>query len=73
MIELEDVQDIAISFVKEKRDVTDVNVVITEQKNGIWIVKGTCPINISGHPWRESFEIRIDQKGKIKTSSFWLM
>lgn len=73
MTELEDVQDIAIDFVKERKNVTDVNVVVTEQKDGVWIVKGTCPIDISGHPWRESFEIRIDQKGKIKTSSFKLM
>ena len=73
MIELEDVQDIAVSFVKEKRNVTDVTVILTEQKDGVWIIKGTCPIDLCGHPWRESFEIEIDQKGNIKTSSFSLM
>jgi len=73
MVELEDVQYIAVNFVKEKKNVTDVTVTITENKDGIWIVKGTCPIDLAGHPWRESFEVQIDQKGKIKNSSFWLM
>ncbi|MCK4478681.1 hypothetical protein KAU88_09200 [Candidatus Bathyarchaeota archaeon] len=73
MVEVEDAQDIAISFVKDKRNVEDVRVVITEQKDGVWIVIGTCPINLCGHPWRENFEIKINQKGKITASSFKLM
>jgi len=73
MVEFEDAQDIAISFVKDKRNVEDVRVVITEQKDGVWIVRGTCPINLCGHPWRENFEIEIDQKGKITASSFKLL
>ncbi len=73
MVELEDAQYIAVSFVKEKKDVTEVTVIVTEQKDGIWIIKGTCPIDLCGHPWRESFEIKVDQKGKIKDSSFKLM
>lgn len=73
MVEFEDAQDIAISFVKDKRNVEDVRVVITEQKDGVWIIRGTCPINLCGHPWRESFEIKINQKGEITASSFKLM
>lgn len=73
MVEIEDVQEIAVNFVKERKNIADVNVTITEQKDGVWIVRGTCPIDICGHPWREYFEIRIDQKGKIKASSFRLM
>ena len=73
MVELEDVQYIAVNFVREKRNVENVSVITTEQKDGIWVVKGTCPIDLCGHPWRESFEIRVDQKGKIQTSSFRLM
>ena len=71
--EHEDVQYIAKNFVKERRNVADVSVTITEKKDGIWIVRGTCPIDLCGHPWRESFEIKIDQKGNIKDSSFRLM
>ncbi len=73
MAEVEDVQYIAVNFVKEKKNVKNVNVVTTEKKDGIWIVKGTCPIDLCGHPWRESFEIKIDKKGKIQSSSFRLM
>lgn len=73
MVELEDAQDIAISHVKEKRNVEDIRVIITEQKDGVWVIRGTCPIDVCGHPWRESFEVKIDQKGKIESSSFKLM
>jgi len=73
MVDLEDARYIAVNFVKEKKDVADVTVIITEKKDGVWIIRGTCPIDLSGHPWRESFEIKIDQKGKVKDSSFKLM
>ncbi len=73
MVEIEVAKDIAVSFVKEKRNVENVTVIITEEKEGVWVIKGTCPIDLCGHPWRESFEIEIDQKGKIKNSSFTLM
>ena len=66
MVESENAQDIAVNFVKERKNVTDVNVIVTEQKDGVWVVRGTCPIDLGGHPWRESFEVKIDQRGKIK-------
>ncbi|MCW3982035.1 MAG: hypothetical protein NWE81_02840 [Candidatus Bathyarchaeota archaeon] len=69
----ENAREIAIDFVKKSKNVVNVNLITTERKDGFWVVKGTCPIDLSGHPWRETFEIRIDQKGKIKGSSFWLM
>ncbi|MGB9134898.1 MAG: hypothetical protein WCC63_04880 [Candidatus Bathyarchaeia archaeon] len=72
-MELQDAQCIAVSFVKEKKNVDEVNVIVTEQKDEVWIIKGTCPIDLAGHPWRESFEITIDAKGKIRDSSFRLM
>lgn len=73
MVGVEDVQYIAVNFVREKKNVDNISVVTTEKKDGLWIVKGTCPIDLCGHPWRESFEIKIDQKGKIQASSFRLM
>lgn len=69
----ENAREIAIDFVKKRKNVVNVNLIITERKDGFWVVKGTCPVDLSGHPWRETFEIRIDQKGKIKGSSFRLM
>jgi len=73
MVELEDARYIAVNFVKEKKNVTDVTVIITEQKDGVWVIRGTCPIDLCGHPWRESFEIKIDDKGRIQDSRFKLM
>lgn len=70
---LENAREIAVDFVKKRKNVANVNLIAAEHKDGFWVVKGTCPIDLSGHPWRESFEIRIDQKGKIKGSSFWLL
>jgi hypothetical protein len=72
-VDPENAREIAIDFVKKSKNVVNVNLITTERKDGFWVVKGTCPIDLSGHPWRETFEIRIDQKGKIKGSSFWLM
>jgi len=73
MLRPDNVDDIAVEFVEKKRKVTGVNVVTKEHKNDVWIVKGTCPIDLSGHPWTESFEVVIDRKGRITSSSFNLM
>jgi hypothetical protein len=73
MVKLEDAQDIAVTFVKEKKNVEDVRVIITEEKGGVWTIRGTCPIDLCGHPWREDFEVKIDQRGKVAGSNFRLM
>ncbi|UCE95310.1 MAG: hypothetical protein JSV51_06150 [Candidatus Bathyarchaeota archaeon] len=73
MVEVEDAESIAINFVRKHKSVPDVNVTMTELESGVWVVRGTCPIDLGGHPWRESFEIKIDQKGRIKASSFKLI
>ena len=73
VVELETVQHIAVTFVKEQKKVDEVLLIATEHKNGVWIVRGTCPLDLGGHPWRESFEITVDRKGKIKASRFKLM
>lgn len=73
MVDLENAQNIAVNFVRAQKNASEVTVIITEQEGGVWIIRGTCPIDLDGHPWRESFEVIIDQKGKIKTSSFKLM
>jgi hypothetical protein len=73
MIEPHKAEEIASDFVKEKKGVDTVSIVVTEQKDGVWVVRGTCPIDLAGHPWRESFEVRVDKKGKITMSAFRLM
>lgn len=73
MAKRDNIQDVAVDFVKERKNVTNVSVIAVEQVDGIWVVRGTCPIDLGGHPWRESFEIKIDKKGEIKDSHFRLM
>jgi hypothetical protein len=73
MVTTKDAQDITRDFVKKKRNTEKVEIISAEQKEEIWVVKGTCPIDVSGHPWMEKFEIVIDLKGKIKGSDFTLI
>lgn len=73
MVDFDNAQNIAVNFVKDKKNVMNVTVAVTENKDGVWVVRGTCPIDLDGHPWRESFEVVVDQKGNVKTSSFRLI
>ncbi|MCW3981099.1 MAG: hypothetical protein NWF11_06450 [Candidatus Bathyarchaeota archaeon] len=73
MLRPENVEDIAVDFVKKRKKVDDVSVVAKEHKRGVWVVRGTCPIDLHGHPWTEKFELIIDNNGKIKTSNFRLI
>lgn len=73
MVDYDNAQQIAVTFVKDKKNVMNVLVVTTENKDGVWVIRGTCPIDLDGHPWRESFEVIVDQKGNVKTSDFQLM
>jgi hypothetical protein len=69
----EDAQQIAVDFVREKKSAERINVSSVEQKDGVWIISGTCPIDLEGHPWTERFEVIIDQKGKIRFTDFSLL
>ena len=62
-----DAQQIALDFLKRKKNTEKIDVASVEQGNAIWIVRGTCPIDLEGHPWAEKFEVIIDSKGKIKS------
>lgn len=73
MVEPEKIQNVAVDFVKAKKKVSRVNVISVELKDGVWVVRGMCPIDLEGHPWLEGFEIKLDQNGKIKYSNFYLI
>jgi len=60
-------QQIAVDFLKKKKDTDKIDVSTVEQENGVWKIKGTCPIDLEGHPWAEKFEVVVDNKGKIKS------
>lgn len=66
-------QQIAVDFLRKKKDKEKIDVVSIEQKDAVWIVHGTCPIDLEGHPWTERFEVVIDQKGRIKSTDFSLL
>jgi hypothetical protein len=68
-----DAQQIAIDFIKKKKNTDRVEVSTSEQENEDWVFKGTCPIDLEGHPWAEKFEVAVDPKGKVKFTDFSLL
>jgi len=64
---------IAIDFVKKRKNTGKIDVSAIEQENEVWVIRGTCPIDLEGHPWAEKFEVIVDQKGKIKSTYFSLL
>lgn len=73
MVNPQEVQNITRDYVRKRKNVEKVDIISAEQKEEAWIVKGTCPIDVAGHPWMEKFEVIIDHKGKIKNSHFGLV
>jgi hypothetical protein len=66
-------QQIAVDFLRKRKSIEKVDVSTIEQKNGVWVIRGTCPIDLEGHPWAEKFEVVIDQRGKIRSTDFSLL
>jgi len=66
-------QQIAVDYLKKRKSTEKIDISTVEQKNGVWIIRGTCPIDLEGHPWAEKFEVVIDDKGKIKSTDFSLL
>ena len=66
-------QQIAVEFLRKEKDREKVDVVSIEQKDAVWVIHGTCPIDLEGHPWTERFEVVIDQKGRVKSIDFALL
>lgn len=69
----EEAQKIALEFLKKRKRTEKIDVSTVEQWDGYWIVRGTRPIDLEGHPWAERFEVVIDAKGKIRSTDFWLL
>jgi hypothetical protein len=66
-------RQIVMGFIRQKKKIERVEISTVEQKDGCWVVRGTCPIDLEGHPWAEKFEVVVDQKGKIKSTDFALL
>jgi hypothetical protein len=69
----EKAQQITVDFLRKKKNVDEINVASVEKKDGVWVINGTSPIDVQGHPWTEKFEVRIDRKGKITSTRFSLL
>jgi hypothetical protein len=69
----EDVQQITVDFLKKKKNTEEIYVASVEQKGRVWVISGTSPIDVQGHPWTEKFEVRVDAKGKITSTRFSLL
>ena len=72
-ISKQNAQEIVVDFMKKKKNTEKIDVATVEQKNQDWIIRGTCPIDLEGHPWAEKFEVIVDTKGKIKSSYYSLL
>jgi hypothetical protein len=68
-----DAQDIAVEFLKRRKNTERIDISSIEQRDGCWVIRGTCPIDLEGHPWAEKFEVVVDTKGKIKSTDFSLL
>ena len=72
-ISKESAQEIAVDFLKRRKNTIKVDISTVEVCNEIWVIRGTCPIDLEGHPWAEKFEVIVDTKGKIKSTNFALL
>jgi hypothetical protein len=66
-------QEIVVELIKRKKSTERIDISTVEQKAEDWIIRGTCPIDLEGHPWAEKFEVVVDPKGKVKSSYFTLL
>lgn len=72
-ITVESAQQIAVEFLMKRKSLERVEVSTVEQNKDIWVIRGTCPIDLEGHPWAERFEVVVDTKGRIKSTNFALL
>ena len=73
IITKETAEQIAVELLKKRKYTERVEVSTVEQNKEIWIVRGTCPIDMEGHPWAEKFEVTLDARGRVKSADFALL
>jgi hypothetical protein len=69
----ESASQIAVEFMKQQKNTDRIDVAVIEEQNDGWMIRGTCPIDLEGHPWVEKFAVVVDWKGKIKESNCGLL
>lgn len=73
MMTKEEIIQTAKDYIKKRKKTHEVSVSHVKNQGTSWILTGTTPIDLEGHPWIEKFEIILDQTGKIKTCDFGLL
>jgi hypothetical protein len=69
----ESASQIAVEFLKKQKNTDKIDVAVIEEQSDGWMVRGTCPIDLEGHPWVEKFAVVVDWKGKIKDINYGLL
>ena len=69
----ESASQIVVDFLKKKKNTDKIDVALVEEQSDGYMVRGTCPIDLEGHPWAEKFAIVVDLKGRIKTTDYALL
>ena len=69
----ESASQIAVEYVKQQKSTDRVDVAVIDEQDDGWMVRGTCPIDLEGHPWVEKFAVVVDWKGKIKDAHYGLL
>ncbi len=64
---------IAVDFLKQQKNTDRIEVAMIEEQTDGWMIRGTCPIDMEGHPWAEKFAVVVDWKGKIKDINYALL
>jgi len=72
-ISVDTAQKIAANYLKKRKNAEKIDISTVEEKNGVWIIRGVCPIDLEGHLWTEKFEVIVDEKGKIRSTDFSLL
>jgi len=69
----ESASQIAIEYVKQQKNTDRIDVAVIDEQDDGWMIRGTCPIDLEGHPWVEKFAVVVDWKGKIKDVNYGLL
>jgi hypothetical protein len=69
----ESASQIAVEFVKQQKNTDRIDVAVIDEQDDGWMIRGTCPIDLEGHPWVEKFAVVVDWKGKIKDVNYGLL
>lgn len=69
----ENASQIAVEFLRKEKNTDKIDIAVIEEQSDGWMVRGTCPIDLEGHPWVEKFAVVVNWKGKIKDINYGLL